>query len=389
MTGRFKATWADFGGLKLPNQLLTEVASIVANGAGCDIGDQMPPSGRLDPAVYHVIGKAYSHIKAIEPYLNGAAPMAEAALLVSGLPLEGPNTEAQMGLVKLLMETRVQFDCVEPDAQWERYALVILPETLVVPPAMADRLQRYAAAGGAVIVCDRSGVLSGTEDSWLMKYGMEFAGQSPFRPAYMVPKQEFTGDIPAYEYALYQGASRWRVQQPGEVIAQLGAPAFQRSAEKYTSHRQSPFDHETAFAAIARSGNVALFAFPLGTGYFYEGYWVLRYALAHVLKQLLPNQLVVSNAPVSTELEVTRQKGRYLVHIVNWSANRGTPKHPEFYEEPIPLSNIDVCLRVSMNVKAARTAIGNQKLKVKRNGSGVQVTVPRVDIHEIVCFEEV
>ena len=48
MTGRFKASWADFGGLKLPAQLHTEIAGIAANGARCDIGDQMPPSFRLD-----------------------------------------------------------------------------------------------------------------------------------------------------------------------------------------------------------------------------------------------------------------------------------------------------------------------------------------------------
>ena len=46
ITGRFKASWADFGGLKLPAQLDVECASIVANAARCDIGDQMPPGER-------------------------------------------------------------------------------------------------------------------------------------------------------------------------------------------------------------------------------------------------------------------------------------------------------------------------------------------------------
>ena len=132
MTGRFKASWADFGGLKLPAQLDVELASIVANGARCDIGDQMPPSGRLDPAVYHVIGKSYGRIKAIEPYLERAAPVTEAALIVGGLPLDAPGTDGNYGLVKLLIESRVQFDVVEPDAAWERYGLVILPEEMRV-----------------------------------------------------------------------------------------------------------------------------------------------------------------------------------------------------------------------------------------------------------------
>jgi hypothetical protein len=43
LTVCYKDFWADFGGLKLPAQLLTEVATYVAQGARCDIGDQVHP----------------------------------------------------------------------------------------------------------------------------------------------------------------------------------------------------------------------------------------------------------------------------------------------------------------------------------------------------------
>jgi hypothetical protein len=39
-----KDFWADFGGLKSPAQLHTEVAAYVSQGARCDIGDQVPPT---------------------------------------------------------------------------------------------------------------------------------------------------------------------------------------------------------------------------------------------------------------------------------------------------------------------------------------------------------
>ncbi|MBI4873233.1 MAG: beta-galactosidase trimerization domain-containing protein [Acidobacteria bacterium] len=395
MTGRFKATWADFGGLKLPAQLETEVASIVANAARCDIGDQMPADGRLDPAVYHVIGKAYGRIQALEPYLDQAAPVSEAALIVSGLPLEGPNTSAHLGWVKLLMECRVQFDVVEPDAAWERYGLVILPDETPIDAKTASRLHAFVAQGGAVLASHLGGLLSGGERSWLERYGLTWAGKSPFQPAYMVPKENFTGDIPEYEYALYQGASQWRAAPPAAVVAQLGEPLFQRGPQHYTSHRQTPFDHETQYAAIARSGRVALFGFPLGTSYFEEGYWVYRAALKHVLKQLLPAPLVESDAPVSTEIEVTRQAARagvrrqerYLVHIVNWSANRGAPRHPVFYEEPIPLTGIRVRLNVPLTNATVTAAVSGSRLAAKLDSGGVEVVVPRIPVHEVLCFE--
>ena len=159
------------------------------------------------------------------------------------------------GWVKLLTESRVQFDIVERETKWEdRYALVVLPENFWVDQATASRLQAFIAGGGAVIAAHTSAVLAGTEKSWLERYGLEYAGMSPFKPAYMVPKAEFTGDIPPYPYALYEGASQWRAEAPAEVLAVLGEPLFQRSPEHYMSHQQTPFDHTTAYAAVARSG---------------------------------------------------------------------------------------------------------------------------------------
>jgi hypothetical protein len=377
MTGRFKASWADFGGLKLPNQLLTECASIVANGARCDIGDQMPPSGRLDPAVYHVIGKAYGHIEKIEPYLEGAAPVTEAALLIGGPVLQWPNSDANLGWTKLLTELRVQFDVLETGAAWEKYPLVVLPEGLPVSAAVAARLQAYAARGGKLMVSHTAGLVDAGEKTWLEKLGFSYHGPSPFKPAYLVPQAKFTGDIPPYEYALYEGASQWRTA--GTVLARLGEPAFQRGPRHYTSHAQSPFDHLADYAAVAQSGGVTLFGYPVGTSYFTQGYWVYREALRYTL----PPLLLTTNAPLAAELTVTRQPGRYLVHIVNWSANRGAPRHPVFYEDPAPLTDVSVHLNQAVRGRA-RAAVSGMDLEVKQGA----VVVPRIPTHEIVVFDE-
>jgi hypothetical protein len=395
LTGRFKAAWADFGGLKLPSQLELEVAGIVANGSHCGIGDQMPPRGVLDPAVYDVIGKAYGRIKALEPYLEQAVPVTEAAIITSGVPSETPTTEVNTGLAKLLMESKVQFDIVEPEMPWEHYGMVVLAEDKPVTPEVAGRLHAFVAAGGAVIAIQESGLLAGTDTSWLERYGIAFAGRSQFKPAYMTPMEEFTPGISPYQYALYEGASQWRAAKPASVVAQLGEPAFQRSPQHYTSHAQTPFDHQTEYAAIARAGKVALFGFPLGLSYYNQGYWVYRAALQHVLKSLLPVPLVESNAPLSSELTVTHQaarrdtgrKERYMVHVVNYSQNRATPKHPAFYEDPIALTDVKIRLNLQIDVKSARALVSEETLKLNRVPSGgVEVTVPRIPIHEVICL---
>jgi hypothetical protein len=396
LTTRFKGFWGDFGGVKLPAQLHTELATTVANGARCDIGDQMPPSGRLDPAVYHVIGQAYRRIEEIEPYLEQAVPVTEAALLTSGLPIESPCTETNFGWVKLLTEARVQFDVVEPKVAWERYALLILPDELAVDERMASRLRAFVDRGGAVIVTHKAGLLAGTENSWLEPYGLHYAGLSPFKPAYLVPQVNFTGEIPSYEYALYEGASQWRASSPATALALLGEPLYQRSPQHYTSHAQSPYDHTTSYAAIARSERVALFAFPLGQGYYNQGYWVYRQAFQRALSDVLPTRLIQTDAPHSTELTLTHQamrpdagrKSRYLVHIVNFSSMRGTPRHVDFYEDPIPLTNLTVRLNLPVQASPVRAGVAGIDLPARRTaGGGVEVLVPRVLFHEVLSFE--
>jgi len=395
MTGRFVTSWADFGGLKLPEQLDVELASIVANAARCDVGDQMPPDGRLDPAVYHVIGKSFGRIKALEPHLEGAAPVAEAAMLIPAVPFDRLRDEYIYGMTKLLLEAHVQFDVVEPGQAWERYGLVVLPDAFRPDAATVERLHAHIAKGGAVIVCHDAGLPAGATAGWLDRYGLTCAGPSPFKPAYLVPRAKFTGDIPDYEYALYEGAAQWKATAPAVSFAALGEPLFQRSGWRFTSHKQTPFDHATDYTVLARSGRVGLIAFPVGQSYYRNGYWVYRSAFEHVLREVLPVRLIDTNAPLSTEITVTHQAAdraarrpeRHLVHIVNWSPNRKAPPHPEFHESPVPLADVRVRLNLPLRGVTARTVVAGRRLSVKRVDGGVEVVVPRVPVHEIVAFE--
>lgn len=395
MTGRFVSSWADFGGLKLPVQLDAELASIVANASRCDVGDQMPPNGCLNPAVYHVLGKSFGRIKKIEPWLEDAAPVTEAALIVPAIPFDSLRDENLYGLTKLMIEARLQFDVVEPGQDWERYGLVVLPDEFRPDATLVQRLQKYIANGGAVIVCHHAGVAAGAKTSWLEQYGFTYAGDSPFTPAYMVPQTAFTGDMPPYEYALYNGATQWKAQAPATVLAKLGEPLFQRSGEHYTSHAQSPFDHLTDYAVLARSGRVGLVGFPLGNSYYQKGYWVYRAGFEQLVKEVLPARLIETNAPLSTEITVTHQtadpqlgrRERYMVHIVNWSATRKAPPHPEVHEDPIPLTDIRVRLNLPLKHATARAVLANRKLHISHVEGGLEVILPRVEVHEIVSYE--
>jgi hypothetical protein len=161
------------------------------------------------------------------------------------------------------------------------------------------------------------------------------------------------------------------------------------------SHQQTPFDHATKFAAVARSGKVALVAFPMGQGYYNQGFWAYRRAFQKVLGEVLPTPLIQSDAHLTTELSLTHQaakdgarRERYMVHIVNFSAVRSTPKHTDFHDDPVPLTDVTVRVNLPLKVTSAKALYAGKSLPVRRAaGGGVEFLVPRVAIHEVVSLE--
>jgi hypothetical protein len=405
MTGRFHRSWADFGGLKHPNQLRTELAGIIAQGACCDIGDQLPPSGRLDPAVYATIGQVYGEIRRLEPFLKQAAPAVEAAIVVDGLPLEDVSTVAGwmptslgssvFGLTKLLMEHHIQFDVIHAADELRRYRLLVLPDTLAVDEVLAARLQEYLGEGGAIVAAHDALRIAGTDRLWAKDLGLRYEGSSPFVPAYLKLGAELTAALPDYEYALYDGTAQWRLEDGNvdDVLARVGEPLFQRSPEHYTSHSQTPMDHVSDYVAIARYERLAATAFPIASSYYRHGYWIYRELFGCLLRSVLPERLIETNAPISTEIALTHQVAtaehseRWMVHVVNFSPSRRTPAHTDYVEDPIPLHDIRLDLALDAEIKRAYTAAEGAKLVLNRHGGRWCVIVPRVEISEIVVLE--
>ena len=162
------------------------------------------------------------------------------------------------------------------------------------------------------------------------------------------------------------------------------------------SHQQTPFDHTTAYAAVARSGKVALVAFPLGQGYYNQGFWPYRLAFQKALGEVLPAPLIQTDAHLATELSLTHQAARpdagrmerYMVHIVNFSPVRRTPKHTDFHDDPIPLTDVTIRVNLPLKESTAKALYAGKDLPVHRAaGGGVEFLVPRVEIHEVVCLE--
>jgi len=200
-------------------------------------------------------------------------------------------------------------------------------------------------------------------------------------------------DLPDYEYALYEGALQWQATNSKIVLARLGEPLFQRSPAHYTSHQQTPFDHLTDYAAVVLNARLAATAFPIGSSYYRHGYWVYRDVFHRLVRSVQPEPLIETNAPISAEIMVTHQPAtperpeRWLVHVVNFSPNRRSPEHCEYLEDPIPLHDVRIALRIDGELGRAYIAADRTPLPLHESDEGWEVVIPRVACGAIAVFE--
>jgi hypothetical protein len=77
-----------------------------------------------------------------------------------------------------------------------------------------------------------------------------------------------------------------------------------------------------------------------------------------------------------------------MIHIVNFSPLRHTPSHPDYYEDPIALTGITVRLNLPVRCSNARAVVAGNALQPRSApGGGVEVTVARVPVHEVIVLE--
>jgi len=80
MNGRFHTVWGDFGSLRNTRALEYESFRALANGAGVCVGDQLHPSGKLDPTIYRRIGGVFAQVEAREPWCADSVKVAQGAV---------------------------------------------------------------------------------------------------------------------------------------------------------------------------------------------------------------------------------------------------------------------------------------------------------------------
>ena len=389
MTARFHKSWADFGGLKPTAALRYEVSQMLAHGSVCSIGDQMHPRGVLDPAAYQLIGDAYAHAEACEPWTKGARPVAQIGVFMTGLGQARYHEEpggSNDGAVRMLSQLKHQFDLIGADAPLERYRLVILPDSIPVDEDLAGRLRAFLKGGGSLLLSGTSG-LDAQGQPVLREAGVRANGMSPFAVSYVRLGNAISHGAAATDHVMYEPSVRILPAAGASVLAKVVEPYFDRTWRHFSSHHQTPPRPEASrWAAVVRKASVISIAYPIFKLYGTHANLAARSLVENCIRLLLPDRLVEIDAPSAAEVTVTRQGSRRIVHLLYYPADRRTADL-DIAEDTVPLRNVPLSLLSEKPPRRVYCAPSGQPLIHDYGNGRVRVVVPVVEGHQMVVVE--
>ncbi len=399
MTGRFHRSWADWGGLKHPDALRFECGGILATGGAVCVGDQLHPRGRLNEAVYEVIGEALRDVEAVEPYCIGAEAVPQIGVLVLQAEKDRAMVGAQGGAVEgttwMLMELHHQFDVITDQSapDFSKYALLVIPDQTDATPNVASRLREFVHRGGLLLLSHEA-LLDRVAGNFFLadEMGVDYAGPCRSNPDYFqIADASLRTAVtrPGFPYSLYEGPCvRVQPRQGTQILADAYETYFNRTWEHWSSHGFTPpLPDKADYPAVTAHGSVIYIYGPIFSAYQNHGSLAFRALVGGCLTRLLTAPILETDAPSTAEVTLMRQQNRYIVHVVNYHAARRGPSHVEALETPVPLHEVTIRLRSTEVVKSVYLARGGDTLPFTVDGDVVTTCIPRVHIHDMAVFE--
>ncbi len=385
MNGKFHNVWGDFGSLRNLEALEYECFRMIMNGSKICIGDQMHPRGVLDKDVYERIGQVYAQIEEREPWCVGSEKQADIGIMMVNGPTQKDFTPNE-GALRMMLELHHQFDFIDCLDDLHKYKLIILPDNARIDSEMAEKISEYLERGGKLLASGSSGLDPNSGDFVIKDFGVEYLGQNPYKPSYIVLEDSFRGELPALEYAMYQDSVCVKAKPGSEILAKEGRPYFNRSYDRFCSHRHFPFECLTGNASVVRNGNVIYIANQVFTEYIELGVRLNRDIIEKCINLLMEEPLVRTNLPSSAEVTVRTQHDKTIVHILHYIAEKKS-RRMTVVDTKLPLIDIRLQVRCEKVPKKVYLAPAMEELGFEYKDRYVFVEIPKLSGHGMVVIE--
>ncbi|MCC5841524.1 MAG: alpha-L-fucosidase [Opitutales bacterium] len=353
MTGRFQKMWGDFGGLKPQPALEYECFRAQAMGGGCSVGDQLHPRGGLDEGAYRLIGSVYSQVEAAEPLYAGTTPCPTVGVLLAAAPGSDENRagKSEEGVVLMLEELKYDAALLDDEDPLDGFAVVVLPDSTVITPALRDRLRTYCDQGGKLILSFDAG--RDEQGTWALDWlPVQIGGLDALYPSYLRARPGFLSGYAEDCRVVY---SQGRLAKPGrgaDLLVERIPPYFKRNDLRFCSHFQTPPDPtvESGAAVVGNAGFV-YFADPVFLDYRQSGNRHLRDFFARALEILGASPLLGPGLPAHVLAVPRRKDADLILTLLNYLPTRKS-HDIDVIEDALSFAGMEITLPKASRLEA-------------------------------------
>jgi hypothetical protein len=380
MSGKFHKAWGEFGGFKHPDAIKYEAAAMISFGASCNFGDQLHPSGEMDLETYRNIGEAYKYIEKIEKFGLGGVPVSKLGMWLT------LDNAADHGVVNMLLELHQDF-VVANESNLNSLELLIIPSRKCLSQAQADKINSWVKQGGKLIVFGE-GALDSSGQRFILDVGAGYLRKSEFNFDYTTVKPSIGKNIVTSPFLNYESGLLVK-PTTGTVLANIREPYFNRTYEKYSGHRETPYKLEDSqYPAVVRNGNVVFFTHHLDKLYYVHGVRMHRELVKNVIDMLYQSPyLKVDNLLSSGRVSFLKQAKdkRYVAHLLYASALlRG---EVQVIEDFPPVPNVKLEINVPERIKNVYQTTNGRTLTFTRKGNTLTIQVPTFTMYTGIVLE--
>jgi putative glycosyl hydrolase-like family 6 (GHL6) protein len=361
-----------------------------------------------------VVERIYEWHYAHERYLRNETPLARVALLHSeqtaaehpGMAQGDRHEDHMLGMYHSLVESRIPFELVHeafltPD-RLDRFKLLILADAAALSDGQCGAIREYVSRGGSVLATFASSLLDEAgrrrENFGLADlFGVTFTGQidGPMQNSYLSldadtstrrrhPVLAGLDGTPRIINGVFRLDVRPTIDFPSPVTL---IPAY------------PDLPMEDVYPRVAHTTTRELYLRDLGRSRVAYIPWDIDRALWDVMcvdhLQLLRNTIewtanepapVVVKGPGLLDVTVWRQRDSMTVHLVNLT-NPMMMKGPLREVIPIGSQQLTVRLPEGSRPKKVQLLTAGKTLDYKLSGTAITLTVPSVEVHEVVAID--
>jgi hypothetical protein len=351
-------------------QLQREAAVVLALGGGFQAYFKQKRDGSVFDEQIPVMAEVAKFCRQRQAICHRAEAVPQVALLLSTAGhyhringLFSRDLGRLSGVLQALLESQHSVEVLGEHhlrGRMNEYPLIIVPEWEYLEPQFRNDLSAYARSGGnLLLIGPRTAALFASE------LGITLDGE---------PKAEA-------RHLAHQGAF---TPTQGQVQAvKLGART-QPFGRLYTTDDLNSPSQPAAFITPLGRGKIAATSFDLGQEYRRARPPVLRQFLNDLARVLFPKPMIEVKGSTDVDVSLARNHGKLLANLVNTS---GPHQAAGIIEAIPPVGPLTVTFRLPSEPAKVTLEPGGRPLVFDYRDGKIQLTVPRLEIHDIIVVE--